>query len=59
MVGSRQVEFPFYKGLSRQHGRQFGALAQVFGKTTIPFLPKYNVPAAKRVGADLLEFAAP
>ncbi len=29
------------------------------GRTAIPFLRKFIVPAAKRVGADLLEFAAP
>ena len=37
--------------------RGFGALAQVIGSTAIPFLRKYIVPAAKHVGADLLEFA--
>ena len=36
-----------------------GALAQFIGRTAIPFLRKYNVTAAKRVGADLLEFAVP
>ena len=59
MVASRQVEIPYYRGVRRQRGRGFGALAQVIGRTTIPFLRKYFVPAAKRVGADLLEFAAP
>ena len=29
------------------------------GGTAFPFLRKYIVPAAKRVGADLLEFAVP
>ena len=33
--------------------------AQVIGRTAIPFLRKYIVPAAKGVGADLLEFAVP
>ena len=37
----------------------FGALAQVIGRTAIPFLRKYVVPAAKRIGADMLEFAVP
>ena len=37
----------------------FGALAQFNGRTSIPFLCKHSVPAAKRVGADLLEIAAP
>ena len=45
--------------MGRKRGRGFGALAQVFGRTAIPFLRKHVVPAAKRIGADILEFAAP
>ena len=59
MVASRQVEIPYYRAVGRQRGRGFGYLAQVIGRTEIPFLRKYVVPAAKRVGADLLEFAVP
>ena len=59
MVASRQVEIPYYRAVRRQRGRGFGAPAQVIGRTAIPFLRKYIVPAAKRVGADLLEFALP
>ena len=59
MVFSRQVEIPFYRGIGRQRGQGFGALAQVIGRTAFLFLRKYIVPAAKRVGSDLLEFAAP
>ena len=59
MVASNTLELPYYKGIGRQRGRGFGALAQVIGRTAIPFLRKYIVPAAKRVGADLLEFAVP
>ena len=59
MVASRQVEIPFYKGIGRQHERGVGALAHVIGRTAIPFLRKNIVPAAKRVGVDLLELAAP
>ena len=59
MVASRQVEIPFYRAVGRQRGRGFGALAQVIGRTAVPFLRKYVVPAAKRIGADLLEFAVP
>ena len=59
MVVSRQVEIPFYRGIGRQLGRGYGALAQVIVRTAIPFGRKYFVPAAKRVGADLLQFAAP
>ena len=57
MVASGQVEIPYYRGVRRQSGRGFGALAQVIGRTAIPFLRKYIVPAAKRVGADLLDHA--
>ena len=59
MVASRQVEIPYYRAVGRQRGRGFGALAQVIGRTAIPFLRKYVFPAAKRIGADMLEFAVP
>ena len=59
MVSSNTLVLPHYKGIGRQRGRGFGAPAQVIGRTAIPFLRKYIVPAAKRVGADLLEFAVP
>ena len=59
MVASRQVEIPCYRAVGRQRGRGFGALSQVIGRTAIPFLRKYVVPAAKRIGADMLHFAVP
>ena len=59
MVVSRQVEILFYRGVGRQRGRGFGALAKDIGITATPILRKHIVPAAKRVGADLLEFAVP
>ena len=59
MVASRQVEIAFYRCFGRQRGRGFSALAQVIGRSAVPFLRKYIVPAGKRVGAVLLEFAAP
>ena len=59
MVASRQVEIPYYRTAGRQRGRGFGALAQIIGGTEIPILRKYIVPDAKRVGTDLLKFAAP
>ena len=55
----KQNRIPFYRGVGRQRGRGSAALAQVIGRTAIPFLRKYIVPAAKRVGPDLLEFAVP
>ena len=59
MVASRQVEIPYYRGVGRQRRRGFGALSQVIGRTAIPFWRKFVVPSAKRIGADLLEFAVP
>ena len=59
MVALKQLQAPFYRGIGRQRGRAFSALAQVIGRNAVPFLRKYIVPAAKRVSADLLEFAAP
>ena len=59
MVALRQVVIPIYRAFRRQRGRRIGALAQIFGRTAIPFSRKYIVPAAKRVGADFLEFASP
>ena len=58
MFAPRQVEFPYYRRVGRQRGRRFGALAQVIERTAIPFLRDYVVPAAKRIGADMLESAA-
>ena len=45
--------------MGRQRGRGSGVLAQVNGRTAIPFLKKYVVPAARRIGADTLGFAVP
>ena len=59
MVASNTLELPHYKGIGRPRGRGFGALAQNIRRTAIPFLRKCIVPAAKRVGANLLEFAMP
>ena len=59
MVAWRQVEIPYYKSFGRQRGRRFGALAQIIEKTEIKFLREYVVPAAKRMSAESMEFAAP
>ena len=58
-VASRQIEIPFFTGIGWDRGRRVGALAQVFGITANPLSRKKVVPAAKRVGASLLEIAAP
>ena len=59
MVAQSSANFPIYRGHARQCGKGFGALAQTLGRTAIPFFKKYVVPAAKRIGADLFEMAAP
>ena len=59
MVASRQVEIPYYRGVGREKGRGIGAFVQVFGRTSIPFLRTYVIPATERIGADMLEFAGP
>ena len=59
MVASGQVELPHYRGVGRQSGRGFGAIAQVIWRTVVPFLCKNVVSAAKRIGVDMLVFAAP
>ena len=57
MIASREVELPYYKGVGRQRGREFGALAQVIGGTAIALLKKHVVPAARCICADMLGFA--
>ena len=59
MVAQNSANFPIFRGHARQCGRDFGALSQTFGRTAIPFIKKYIVPVAKRIGADLFEVAAP
>ena len=59
MLQGRDVEIPFYRGIGRQRGRGFGALAQVIGRFATPFLRNYIDPAAKGAAADLLGFAVP
>ena len=59
MVALRKVDFPFYKGVGRQRGQGFGALAQIIERTASLFLKKFVVPAARRIGVDMLGFAVP
>ena len=59
MLASRQVEIPSYRGISRQRGREFDAIAQFNGRTAFLFYVKISSQLKKRVGADLLEVAVP
>ena len=59
IVASNTLELPYYKSIGRQWGCGFVAFAPVIGRTAVPFLRKYVAPAAKPVGAYLLDFAVP
>ena len=59
MVASIQVELRSYRCTCQQRGTVFGAFAQVIGRTSIPFLRNYVLPAAKRVVADLFKISGP
>ena len=52
-------DLAYFRRYSRQSGIGFGDLSQTIGRTIILFLRRYVVSAAKRVGADLIELAAP
>ena len=59
MIAPYTLKFPYYKGTGRQRECGFGATAQVIGRTSFPFLRKYVVRAADRVGVDFLETEVP
>ena len=50
---------PYFEGVPRQRGRGFGALARTVARTTLPILKKYVLPAAKKIGRDVIESAIP
>ena len=52
------LNFPTTKVLDVKEGVVLEPCASFWG-TAIPFLKKYFAPAAKRVGAELFEFAVP
>ena len=49
----------YFKGVPRQRGRGFGALARTVARTTLPILKKYVFSAAKKIGRDVIESAIP
>ena len=59
MVASRQVEIPYHRGVGRQREMVLALLHKLLGELQFPFLRKYVVPAAKGIGADMLDFAMP
>ena len=54
-----QATMPHFSGHYRQRGSGFGALAMGVGRVAFPLARKVIVPAAKRIGKELLAQAAP
>ena len=54
-----QATMPHFSGHYRQWGSGFGALAMGIGRVALPLARKFIVPAAKRIGKELLVQAAP
>ena len=50
----QQAVLPHYSSYSRQRGSGFGALVAGIGRVALPFVRKFLLPAAKKVGRDLL-----
>ena len=54
-----RATMPHFSGHYRERGSGFGALAMVIGRVALPLARKFMVPAAKRIGKELLVQAAP
>ena len=54
-----QATMPHFSGHYRQRGSGFGALAMGIGRVALPLARKFIIPAAKRIGKELLVQAAP
>ena len=50
---------PYFSGHYRQRGSGFGALASGIGRIALPIARKFILPAAKRVGKELLLQSVP
>ena len=50
---------PYFSGHYRQRGSGFGALASGIGRIALPIARKFILPAAKRVGKELLLQSTP
>lgn len=55
----QQAQMPYFSGHQRQRGSGFGALALGVSRVALPFLRKYAVPVAKRIGRELLQQGLP
>ena len=56
---AKQASLPQFSGHYRQRGSGFGALAAGIGRVAIPFARRVILPAAKKLGRELLMSAAP
>ena len=56
---AKQASLPHFSGHYRQRGSGFGALAAGIGRVAIPFARGVILPAAKKLGRELLMSAAP
>ena len=54
-----KATMPHFSGHCRQRGSGFGALAMGIVRVALPLARKFIVPAAKRIGKELLVQAAP
>ena len=50
---------PYFSGHYRQRGSGFGSLASGIGRIALPLARKFIIPAAKRVGNELLLQSVP
>ena len=53
------ANMPHFSGHYRQRGSGFGALADGLGRFALPLARKFFLPAAKKIGSELLVKGAP
>lgn len=56
---ANQASLPHFSGHYRQRGSGFGALAAGIGRFALPLAKKFILPAAKKIGKELLVQGAP
>jgi len=56
---SKQVYLPHFTSYNRQRGSGIGALAAGIGRVALPFAKNYILPAAKKIGKELLVQSVP
>ena len=48
MVAKNSADSPIFRGLARQRGRGFGALAQFLGRIAIPYIKNMYSPSCEK-----------